>query len=65
MSILQLKKQLEEIQNRRGLLDIKSEVKEESPKQEETSPPCEVIKEEQDFIKQEYRDDTAEVRVPH
>ncbi|KAK6625311.1 E3 ubiquitin-protein ligase bre1 [Polyplax serrata] len=59
--IPKLKKQLEEIQSRRGLLDIKSEVKEESPKQEETSPPCEVIKEEQDFIKQEYPDDTAEV----
>lgn len=54
---------MEDVQSRRGQVDIKSEIKEEAPKQEESSPPCEVIKEEPDLIKQEHLDETTEVKL--
>ncbi|KAL0272152.1 UNVERIFIED_CONTAM: hypothetical protein PYX00_005230 [Menopon gallinae] len=58
--IAKLKKQLDEIQIRRGQTDVKSDMKEEPLKQEESSPTCEIVKEEQDGIKSEETAETAE-----
>lgn len=58
--IPKLKKQIEDLQSRRGQAEVKTEIKEEPPKQEESSPPCEVVKEEQETVKQEPTEETNE-----
>lgn len=48
--LLKLKKQIEDLQARRGQPDIKPDVKEEPPKQEEAIPVSEVKKEDVEIV---------------